>query len=133
MTCLPLGLRDIDANMTTNRVISFKSLDTVTRADEQLSLGAATKTELWNRPEAATTTTSTEAFKEAVVGSTQELPTGTAKVVWRWVAQTQNRFRYIANLKRRGAKHNDQDPHFAAVCLDSNDKYLGTEHFTRKK
>lgn len=69
--------------MTTNRVISFKNLDTVTRAGKQLSLGAATRTELWNRPETAITATSAKGFKEAVIGSTQQLPAGTAKVVWR--------------------------------------------------
>lgn len=57
--------------MTTNRVLSFKTLDTVTKAGKQLSLGAATETELWNRPEAGITTASAEGLKEAVVGSTQ--------------------------------------------------------------
>lgn len=79
----------LDANMTTNRVISFKNLDTVARAGKQLLLDAAIKTELWNRPELTITSASTEGFKKAVVESTQELPAVTAKVVWRWVAHSQ--------------------------------------------
>jgi len=49
--------------MTTNRVIISKTLDTVTRAGKQLTLGAATKTELWNRSEAGITTANAEGFK----------------------------------------------------------------------
>ena len=56
--------------MTTNRVISFKNLETITKSGKQVVLGAATKTELWNRPETGITVTSTEEFKKAVVQST---------------------------------------------------------------
>ena len=69
--------------MTTNRVISYKTLQTITKAGKQLSLGAATKTELWERPEAGITPISEEGFKKAVEQSAQTLPEGTAKVVWR--------------------------------------------------
>lgn len=69
--------------MTTNRVLSYKTLQTVSRAGQQLSIGAATKTELWNRPETAITPGATEGFKKAVEGSTQNLPEGTKKVIWR--------------------------------------------------
>ena len=72
-------------NMTTNRVISYKTLQTISKAGKQLSLGAATKTELWERPEAGITPISQEGFKKAVEQSAQTLPEGTAKVVWRWV------------------------------------------------
>ena len=48
--------------MTTNRVISFKSSDTATRAGKRLTLGAATNTELWSRPEAVITTANAEGF-----------------------------------------------------------------------
>ena len=67
--------------MTTNRVISFKNLETVTKSGKQLVLGAAIKTELWTRPEAGISAASTEGFKKAVVQSNQELPEDTAKIV----------------------------------------------------
>ncbi|KAI9845010.1 MAG: hypothetical protein M1837_005154 [Sclerophora amabilis] len=100
--------------MTTNRVLSYKTLLTVSKAGQQLSLGAATRTELWDRPETAITPVATEGFKKAVERSTQDLPQGTKKVIW------------------REAEHKEQDPHFTAVCYDENDKYLGTEHFNTK-
>ena len=39
----------------------------------------------------------------------------------------------IAKSMSREAEHNDQDPHFTAVCQDDKGKYLGTEHFPVKK
>jgi hypothetical protein len=41
--------------MTINRVISYKTLQSITKAGKQPSLGAATKTELWERPEVGIT------------------------------------------------------------------------------
>ena len=36
------------------------------------------------------------------------------------------------NLEDREAEHDDKDPRFTAVCLDENDKYLGTEQLTKQ-
>lgn len=69
--------------MTTNRVLSYKTLLTITRAGQQLSLGAATQTEKWDRPDIGMSPVSTEKFEKAVKESTQALPEGTKKVIWR--------------------------------------------------
>jgi hypothetical protein len=69
--------------MTTNKVVSYKALQSITKAGRQLVLGAATKTESWERPEAGITPISEEGFKKAVERSTQTLPEGTTKVIWR--------------------------------------------------
>ena len=71
--------------MTTNRVLAHKTLELVTKAGKRLVIGAATKTELWERPEAGITAATTEAFKKAVVEYTLELPEGTEKVIWRYI------------------------------------------------
>lgn len=69
--------------MSTNRVLSYKNVMVVQKAGKHILLGAAVETELFNRPDAGITPTSTEAFKRAVLGSTQPLPEGTKKLIWR--------------------------------------------------
>lgn len=74
--------------MTTNRVLSYKTLLNITKGGHQVALGAATKTELWDRPETGVTQGGIEGFEKAVTQSTQKLPQGTKKVIWQWELST---------------------------------------------
>ena len=90
---------------STNRIIKWKALATITKGGTPLALGAASKS----------------------------LPVGTAKVVMRYTVYCQLKLvpSLICHREAEHSSASDQKDHYTAVCLDENDKYLGTEHFDK--
>jgi endonuclease/exonuclease/phosphatase (EEP) superfamily protein YafD len=66
--------------MASNRILSSKTLATITKSGADVVLAAATETQQWKRPEAAVQA-SASAFVKAVEKSNTPLPAGTAKVI----------------------------------------------------
>ncbi|AEO63426.1 uncharacterized protein THITE_2169457 [Thermothielavioides terrestris NRRL 8126] len=96
--------------MSGNVVKAFVTTGAVIKGAKSLTLGVATQTSFWNRPESAITESMKSGFKAAVERDTRALPAEADKIVM------------------REPEHGD-DNHYTAVLLDADGNYLESRHY----